>query len=69
MVNAPFAECSPLVFECRITDRKKEVNSYYTSTKISVEIINVVVYSSIVSNGEVDIERLFELRGLYTSNH
>ena len=69
MVNAPFVECSPLVFECRITDRKKEVNSYYTSTKISVEIINVVAYSSIVSNGEVDIERLFELRGLYTSNH
>lgn len=64
MVNAPFIETSPLVFECRITGRKKEVNKYYTSTSISAEIINVTAYSSIVNNGEVDIEKLFGLKNV-----
>ena len=62
MVNAPFIETAPLVFECKITNRKKDV-----LTHISAEIINIVAYSSIVNNGEVDIVKLFGLRGLASS--
>ena len=32
-VNAPFAEHSPLVFECRITDRKKKVYGFIHQQK------------------------------------
>ena len=59
MVNAPFIETAPLVFECKITNRKKDVLTY-----ISVEIINVIAYNSIVNNREVDIVKLFGLKGL-----
>ena len=62
MVNAPFIETAPLVFECKITNRKKDVLTY-----ISAEIMNVIAYSSIVNNGEVDIKKLFGLRGLGSS--
>ena len=62
VVDAPFGEIAPLVFECRITDRKKDVYTYSTLTRISAEIISVTAYSSIVNNGEVDIEKLFGLK-------
>ena len=45
-------------------DRKKDVYTYSTLTRISVEIICVTAYSSIVNNGEVDIEKLFGLKGV-----
>lgn len=64
VVDAPFVEIAPLIFECRITDRKKDVYTYSTLTRISVEIICVTAYSSIVNNGEVDIEKLFGLKGV-----
>ena len=62
-INAPYLECSPLVFECRITDRqKKHITTNLVDTNISAEIVNISVINSAVENGEINFSTIFGLK-------
>ena len=64
-INAPYLECSPLVFECRITDRqKKHITTSLVDTNISAEIVNISVINSAVKNGEINFSTIFGLKEL-----